>query len=132
LVVVLHEAAGPQAWVASKFWSSLQTAVPVEQSSFPVLHAFVGGQELFCTQAWQAGVVLVVLLQTPPVHADPGVMLAKVPSWPPVLLPRQERQICPQAPSQHTPSTQFPFLHWFWPPHLAPLSSFAVHTPDAQ
>lgn len=106
--------------------------MPVEQSSFPVLHTLVGGQEAPCTQATQAGVVLVVLLQTPPVHADPGVMLAQVPSWPPVLLPRQERQVCPQAPSQQTPSTQFPFLHWLVAPHLAPLANFAVHAPDAQ
>jgi hypothetical protein len=129
-VVVLHEAAGPHAWVVSKFVVGLHTATPVEQSSDPFLQeAPSGGQDEPAAQVPQEPA-----LQTCPVpQVVPLVTLAQVPVATPVLVPRQDLQVTPQALLQHTPSTQvFPVGHWLEVVQTAPFLTFGVQVPAEQ
>jgi hypothetical protein len=102
----LHEAAVPQDWPAGEFPVALHTWAPVEQSSVPVLHGWLGGGH----EPWLQAPQLPAALQTDPApHGVPGATKAQVPVAPAVL---QDLQAIPQALLQHTPSTQvFPVGH---------------------
>ena len=51
--------------------------------------------------------------------------------WPGAAAWLHDSQPPVHAPSQQTPSTQLPEVHWFAAVHITPLACFGLQLPDA-